>query len=348
METRGFWLDCLCAMYEADTCELSGNLNEIARLLGCFPDEITRCANELQRTQTADVTISDDYIHLKSRRLERELSVREGNRKRQAKIRENGGGDPERWTAIRAVILTRDNKICAYCGRRATTVDHIFPKSRGGSHDPSNLVACCKKCNERKNNRTPDEAGMSFIASFNVEVLQSHTEVTPKSPYIVKSKSNNKKEEESKPPTAARQEEDDLIPVDRRKNHPALVTVQSVTHRYPPKEIWDDIIDHVGAIDIDSVRMRKCFTTWVSRGFNKVNYDWLFDWYVNNRIPEAGNRTNGTNNKSYQDRRAELAREQFEIESNIRRRVGERDRGLSGAALLDNSRQLQSFRPDTD
>lgn len=203
METRGFWLDCLCAMYEADTCELSGNLNEIARLLGCFPDEITRCANELQRTQTADVTISDDHIHLKSRRLERELSVREGNRKRQAKVRENGGGDPERWTAIRAVILTRDNKICAYCGRRATTVDHIFPKSRGGSHDPSNLVACCKKCNERKNNRTPDEAGMSFITSFNAEVLQSHAEVTPKSPYIVKSKSNKKEIIQEREPLSA-------------------------------------------------------------------------------------------------------------------------------------------------
>ena len=190
-------------MYEADQYELSGTLQEIARLLGCFPEEIMRCAIELKQTETADVVLGDGYIHLKSRRLERELSVRDGNRKRQAKMRERGGGDPEKWTAIRAIILVRDNKICAYCGRRATTVDHVFPKSRGGSHDPSNLVACCKKCNEIKNNRTPAEAGMSFIASFNTAVLESHAEVTQYSHDIVKSKSNKKEKEEEREPLSA-------------------------------------------------------------------------------------------------------------------------------------------------
>jgi uncharacterized protein YdaU (DUF1376 family) len=86
-------------------------------------------------------------------------------------------------------------------------------------------------------------------------------------------------------------------PEDPRKNHPAIVAVQDVCRRYPPKEIWDEIIDHVG-IDIDLTRMRKCFASWVGRGFNRTNYDWLFDWYVNNRIPTAGNRSNAGNQQN--------------------------------------------------
>lgn len=40
------------------------------------------------------------------------------------------------------------------------TVDHIQPKSRGGKSTWLNLVACCVRCNQRKRDRTPDEAGM--------------------------------------------------------------------------------------------------------------------------------------------------------------------------------------------
>jgi 5-methylcytosine-specific restriction endonuclease McrA len=43
------------------------------------------------------------------------------------------------------------------------TIDHIIPKSRGGSESWENLVAACTKCNNKKGNRTPDEAGMVLI-----------------------------------------------------------------------------------------------------------------------------------------------------------------------------------------
>ncbi|THI97926.1 HNH endonuclease [Nocardioides sp.] len=60
----------------------------------------------------------------------------------------------------RRSVLLRDRHRCAYCDGRATTVDHIVPQSRGGSWSWLNTVAACERCNSRKGNRTPSEAGM--------------------------------------------------------------------------------------------------------------------------------------------------------------------------------------------
>lgn len=61
-------------------------------------------------------------------------------------------------------ILRRDNFKCAYCGRSdlQLTIDHIKPKSRGGTDDWENLVTACIKCNNAKGDRTPEEAGMKL------------------------------------------------------------------------------------------------------------------------------------------------------------------------------------------
>ena len=60
-------------------------------------------------------------------------------------------------------ILERDEHTCQYCGKKANTVDHVIPKSRGGSAAPNNLVAACLACNQKKADRTPAEAGMPLI-----------------------------------------------------------------------------------------------------------------------------------------------------------------------------------------
>ena len=63
------------------------------------------------------------------------------------------------WT--RSGLLHRDGHTCAYCGsRRARTVDHLLPASRGGRNTWLNTVAACSRCNNRKADRTPEEAGM--------------------------------------------------------------------------------------------------------------------------------------------------------------------------------------------
>ena len=62
-------------------------------------------------------------------------------------------------------LLIRDNYTCQYCGRRThpLTVDHVIPKQFGGSDTWENLVIACLPCNNRKANRTPEQAGMSLL-----------------------------------------------------------------------------------------------------------------------------------------------------------------------------------------
>ncbi len=62
----------------------------------------------------------------------------------------------------RRTILARDNHECCYCGKRANTMDHVMPRSRGGQHTWTNVVACCYNCNQEKDDRTPQEMGWSM------------------------------------------------------------------------------------------------------------------------------------------------------------------------------------------
>jgi 5-methylcytosine-specific restriction endonuclease McrA len=58
-------------------------------------------------------------------------------------------------------IYKRDGNECVYCGSsKNLTLDHVIPKSRGGTNDWTNLVTSCFKCNLKKADRTPDEARM--------------------------------------------------------------------------------------------------------------------------------------------------------------------------------------------
>ena len=62
-------------------------------------------------------------------------------------------------------ILKRDRKTCQYCGRTEghMTVDHVIPRSLGGTESWENLVCACSSCNNIKGDRTPNEAGMSLV-----------------------------------------------------------------------------------------------------------------------------------------------------------------------------------------
>lgn len=67
-----------------------------------------------------------------------------------------------RGTLSRRAVLVRDGFECQYCGAAAENVDHITPRSRGGTHTWENVVACCRRCNGRKENRLAGEVGLKL------------------------------------------------------------------------------------------------------------------------------------------------------------------------------------------
>jgi 5-methylcytosine-specific restriction endonuclease McrA len=60
----------------------------------------------------------------------------------------------------RRAVFARDEWRCQYCGAAAENLDHVVPRSRGGEHSWENVVAACRRCNSRKENRLFHEAGL--------------------------------------------------------------------------------------------------------------------------------------------------------------------------------------------
>lgn len=65
-------------------------------------------------------------------------------------------------------LFQRDRNLCLYCGKQYSTSqltrDHIHPVSRGGLTVWENCVTACRHCNQRKDDRTPEEANMKLLA----------------------------------------------------------------------------------------------------------------------------------------------------------------------------------------
>jgi 5-methylcytosine-specific restriction endonuclease McrA len=60
----------------------------------------------------------------------------------------------------RRAVFARDGHKCQYCNRAAENIDHVVPRSRGGLHSWDNVVASCRSCNARKEDRSLAEAGL--------------------------------------------------------------------------------------------------------------------------------------------------------------------------------------------
>lgn len=65
-------------------------------------------------------------------------------------------------------LFRRDAHLCLYCGQQFPTHDlsrdHVTPLSQGGQDVWTNLVSACKRCNNHKAGRTPEQAGMQLLA----------------------------------------------------------------------------------------------------------------------------------------------------------------------------------------
>jgi 5-methylcytosine-specific restriction endonuclease McrA len=65
-------------------------------------------------------------------------------------------------------LFKRDAHLCLYCGDRFShrdlSRDHVTPLSQGGTDLWTNVVTACKRCNNHKAGRTPEQAGMQLLA----------------------------------------------------------------------------------------------------------------------------------------------------------------------------------------
>ena len=93
----------------------------------------------------------------------------------------------------RQEILRRDNFTCQYCGKKtkSLTLDHVYPKHKGGLYTWNNLVAACPGCNHRKGGRTLKEANMVLLKKpvmppSSIEYIYGHyiNRFTEWKPYI--------------------------------------------------------------------------------------------------------------------------------------------------------------------
>jgi hypothetical protein len=89
----------------------------------------------------------------------------------------------ERWA-----IWERDDFRCHYCGvRRHLGVDHVIPRSQGGTNELANLVTSCRSCNSRKSAkpyqdfRRELETGVRVVVHRNPSLYDRQSVSFPKS-----------------------------------------------------------------------------------------------------------------------------------------------------------------------
>jgi len=75
----------------------------------------------------------------------------------------------------RRAVFARDGHTCQYCNRPAENIDHVIPRSRGGQHVWENVVASCRPCNSRKENRFLHETDLRL----------RRRPVAPRGPWVV-------------------------------------------------------------------------------------------------------------------------------------------------------------------
>jgi 5-methylcytosine-specific restriction endonuclease McrA len=76
---------------------------------------------------------------------------------------------------VREYLLEKFSRTCAYCGKTDVPleIEHIIPKSRGGSDRIYNLTISCHKCNQKKGNRTAEEFGHPEVQDLAIKPLRA-------------------------------------------------------------------------------------------------------------------------------------------------------------------------------
>jgi HNH endonuclease len=82
--------------------------------------------------------------------------------------------------ALRLEVRQRANFACEFCGVTETdsggelTIDHFFPRARGGGDDPDNLLYSCIRCNQYKADYWPDDPSAPALWNPRIEPMHTH------------------------------------------------------------------------------------------------------------------------------------------------------------------------------
>jgi len=140
------------------------HITVVRRALSLLYQGIARAVDDQYRTfdfdSWADLVAEEDRIGLVDRaiRVPRVILLQGYDRV------------PRRYVRFsRFNIYARDQNRCQYCGRQFPrtdlNLDHVVPRSKGGTSVWENVVCSCHRCNRLKGGRTPTEAGMRLIRS---------------------------------------------------------------------------------------------------------------------------------------------------------------------------------------
>ena len=69
-------------------------------------------------------------------------------------------------TSLRKFIFSKTKGKCSYCGAKATEIDHIIPRAKGGTDSTYNLTPACKKCNKLKDKLSLKDFGKLIGKDF--------------------------------------------------------------------------------------------------------------------------------------------------------------------------------------
>jgi 5-methylcytosine-specific restriction endonuclease McrA len=143
------WINLLCLASESEPRGALPSVLDIAFALRVKPCGAERVLAQLRQARLVDRTPEGrDFFHNRTQR----------------QLKSEGWRDDHRlplseWRSARVAVFARDNYTCQYCGARGVNLqcDHIIPANGGGSHSVDNLATACRRRNQSKDNRTPEE-----------------------------------------------------------------------------------------------------------------------------------------------------------------------------------------------
>jgi 5-methylcytosine-specific restriction endonuclease McrA len=96
------------------------------------------------------------------------------------KLKKYVSGVQKKVKYSKIAVFNRDHFTCLYCGKQPgtnkLTLDHVIPRCRGGETSWSNGASACQPCNQKKGDRTPEEAGMKLAYQpYKPEVQGNHS-----------------------------------------------------------------------------------------------------------------------------------------------------------------------------